>query len=82
MIIINKSGFIRYKNLKFKCTLGRAGVGEKKVEGDNITPIGVYRILNVYYRKDRIKNLNTRIKINPNMDGWKDPFFNFFSVIK
>jgi L,D-peptidoglycan transpeptidase YkuD (ErfK/YbiS/YcfS/YnhG family) len=74
MIIINKSGFIRYKNLKFKCTLGRAGVGEKKIEGDNITPIGIYRILNVYYRKDRIKNLNTKFKINritKNM-GWCD----------
>ena len=74
MIIINKSGFIRYKNLKFKCTLGRAGVGEKKIEGDNITPIGVYKILNVYYRKDRIKNLNTKFKINQitkNM-GWCD----------
>ena len=74
MIIINKSGFIRYKNLKFKCTLGRAGVGEKKIEGDNITPIGVYRILNVYYRKDRIRNLNTKFKINritKNM-GWCD----------
>ena len=33
MIFINKSGFIRYKNLKFKCTLGGAGVGEKKIEG-------------------------------------------------
>ena len=74
MIIINKSGFIRYKNLKFKCTLGRAGVGKKKIEGDNITPIGVYKILNVYYRKDRIKNLNTKFKINQitkNM-GWCD----------
>ena len=74
MIIINKSGFIRYKNLKFKCTLGKAGVGEKKIEGDNITPIGIYRILNIYYRKDRIKNLNTKFKINQitkNM-GWCD----------
>ena len=74
MIIINKSGFIRYKNLKFKCTLGKAGVGEKKIEGDNVTPIGVYRILNVYYRKDRLKNLNTKFKINQitkNM-GWCD----------
>ena len=59
MIIINKSSFIRYKNLKFKCTLGRAGIGKKKVEGDNITPIGIYKILNVYYRSDRIKKLNT-----------------------
>ena len=74
MIIINKFGIIRYKNLKFKCTLGRAGVGKKKIEGDNITPIGVYKILNVYYRKDRIKNLNTKFKINritKNM-GWCD----------
>ena len=74
MIIINKSGFIRYKNLKFRCTLGKAGVGKKKIEGDNITPIGVYKILNVYYRKDRIKNLNTKLKINritKNM-GWCD----------
>ena len=74
MIIINKSGFIRYKNLKFKCTLGKAGVGEKKIEGDNVTPIGIYRILNIYYRKDRLKNLNTKFKINritKNM-GWCD----------
>ena len=63
MIIINKSSFIRYKNLKFKCTLGRAGIGKKKVEGDNITPIGIYKILNVYYRNDRIKKLNTKFKI-------------------
>jgi L,D-peptidoglycan transpeptidase YkuD (ErfK/YbiS/YcfS/YnhG family) len=63
MIIINKSGFIRYKNLKFKCTLGSAGIGEKKIEGDNITPVGIYKILNVYYRRDRIKKLNTKFKI-------------------
>ena len=63
MIIINKSSFIRYKNLKFKCTLGRAGIGKKKVEGDNITPVGIYKILNVYYRSDRIKKLNTKFKI-------------------
>jgi L,D-peptidoglycan transpeptidase YkuD (ErfK/YbiS/YcfS/YnhG family) len=63
MIIINKSSFIRYKNLKFRCTLGRAGIGKKKVEGDNITPVGIYKILNVYYRSDRIKKLNTKFKI-------------------
>jgi L,D-peptidoglycan transpeptidase YkuD (ErfK/YbiS/YcfS/YnhG family) len=63
MIIINKSGFIRYKNLKFKCTLGRSGIGKKKIEGDNITPVGIYKILSVYYRKDRIKKINTKFKI-------------------
>jgi L,D-peptidoglycan transpeptidase YkuD (ErfK/YbiS/YcfS/YnhG family) len=63
MIIINKSGFIRYKNLKFKCTLGRSGIGKKKIEGDNITPVGIYKILSVYYRKDRIKKINTKFRI-------------------
>ena len=39
MIIINKSGVLKYKNLKFKCALGKAGVGKKRKEGDNITCI-------------------------------------------
>ena len=38
MIIIKKSGYLEYKNLKFRCALGKAGVKNKKKEGDNITP--------------------------------------------
>ena len=30
MIIINKSGYLKYKNLKFKCAFGKPGVGIKK----------------------------------------------------
>ena len=33
MIIINKFGFLKYKDLKFKCALGKAGIGKKKLEG-------------------------------------------------
>ena len=40
MIIINKSGHLKYKDLKFKCALGKAGIGKKKIEGDKITPRG------------------------------------------
>ena len=29
MIIINKSGYLKYKNLKFRCALGKAGIGKK-----------------------------------------------------
>ena len=47
MIIINKFGYLKYKNLKFKCALGKAGIGNKKAEGDNITPIGIFRIVNL-----------------------------------
>ncbi len=45
MIIINKSGYLKYKNLKFRCALGKSGIGKKKKEGDNITPKGTFKII-------------------------------------
>ena len=74
MIIINKSGYLKYKDLKFKCALGKAGIGSKISEGDNITPKGDYRIVKIYYRKDRLKKLPSKftlIEIKKNM-GWCD----------
>ena len=74
MIIINKSGVLKYKVLKFRCTLGKAGVGNKKSEGDNITPKGNYKIVTIYYRKDRVKKISSKIKlikIKKDM-GWCD----------
>ena len=63
MIVINKSGYLKYKNLELKCTLGRAGIGIKKREGDNITPKGTYKIINIFYRKDRIKKISSKFKL-------------------
>ena len=74
MIIINKSGYLKYKNLKFKCALGKAGIGKKREEGDNITPKGSYKLLKLFYRSDRIPNFKTVLKkkkINKKM-GWCD----------
>jgi L,D-peptidoglycan transpeptidase YkuD (ErfK/YbiS/YcfS/YnhG family) len=74
MIIINKSGYLKYKDLKFKCALGKSGIGNKKIEGDNITPKGVFNIIKIYYRKDRVKKLSSKFKlieITKNM-GWCD----------
>ena len=74
MIIINKSGYLKYKNFKFKCALGKAGIGKKGMEGDNITPEGVFRIVRIYYRKDRLMKLSSKftlIEITKSM-GWCD----------
>ena len=74
MIIINKSKYLKYKDLKFKCALGKAGIRKKKKEGDNITPKGIYKIIKIYYRDDRIKKISSKfklIKIRKNM-GWCD----------
>ena len=74
MIIVKKSGFIQHKNFKFRCSLGSGGVHQKKREGDNITPVGIFKITKIYFRSDRIKNFTTPIKkiqIKKNM-GWCD----------
>ena len=74
MIVINKSKYLKYKDLKFKCALGKAGIRKKKKEGDNITPKGIYKIIKIYYRDDRIKKISSKfrlIKITKNM-GWCD----------
>ena len=74
MIIVKKSGYLKYKNLKFRCSLGKAGIGKKEKEGDKITPIGTYKIVKIYYRNDRVKKIVSNfklVKIKKNM-GWCD----------
>ena len=74
MIIVKKSGYLQYKNLKFRCALGEAGIKKKEKEGDNVTPKGIFKITSMYYRPDKIKNIITavkKIKIKKNM-GWCD----------
>ena len=74
MIIVKKTGYLQYKNLKFRCAVGKAGIKKKEKEGDNITPKGIFKITNIYYRFDKIKNITTlirKIKIKKNM-GWCD----------
>jgi L,D-peptidoglycan transpeptidase YkuD (ErfK/YbiS/YcfS/YnhG family) len=82
MIIIKKTGYLEYKNLKFRCALGKAGVKKKEKEGDNITPRGLFKITKVYYRPDKIKNIKTPIKkkkIKRNIGWCDDPASNFYN---
>ena len=82
MIIIKKSGYIQYKNLKFRCALGKAGIKKKEKEGDNVTPKGIFKITSMYYRPDRIKNIITaikKIKIKKNMGWCDDPDSHFYN---
>ena len=72
-ILINKK-YLTYNNYKAKCAIGKRGIGNKKKEGDLITPKGQYKIKYILYRKDRIKKIQTKLKkfqIKKNM-GWCD----------
>ena len=59
-------------DFKFKCCIGKSGTKKHKIEGDNTTPVGIFTLGNLYYRKDRVTkpytNLKTKV-IKPNM-GW------------
>ena len=72
-ILINKK-YLTYNQYKVKCAVGKRGVNLKKKEGDFITPIGLYKIKYILYRKDRIKQIPSKLRkitIKKNM-GWCD----------
>ena len=72
-ILINKN-YLTHNNYKVKCALGKRGIGNKRREGDFITPRGNFKIKYILYRKDRIKRIQSKIKkiiIKKNM-GWCD----------
>ena len=84
MIIVKKNGSLKYKNFKFRCSLGKAGIKKKEREGDNITPRGTFRLLNVFYRPDKIKKIKTKlnkIKIKKNFGWCDDPNSKFYNKL-
>ena len=62
MNIIIKKQLLIYKGYKLKCSIGKSGLTYKKKEGDLATPRGIFKLGPLYYRKDRIKNLRSKIK--------------------
>ena len=73
-IIIIEKDTLLYDEFKFKCSIGKNGKTTKKIEGDNKTPKGLYTLGPLYYRKDRLPKLSTKLKkieIMKNF-GWCD----------
>ena len=73
-IIIIKKDTLLYDEFIFKCSIGKNGRTTKKIEGDNKTPKGLYALGPLYFRKDRVSKISTKlkkIKIKKNF-GWCD----------
>jgi L,D-peptidoglycan transpeptidase YkuD (ErfK/YbiS/YcfS/YnhG family) len=84
MIIVKKNGSLKYKNFKFRCSIGKAGIKKKLREGDNITPRGTFKLLSVFYRPDKIKKIKTelnKIKIKKNFGWCDDPKSKFYNKL-
>jgi L,D-peptidoglycan transpeptidase YkuD (ErfK/YbiS/YcfS/YnhG family) len=82
MIIVKKSGYLKYKKFEFRCALGKAGIKNKTKEGDNITPKGTYKVIKLFYRTDKISKIKTilkKFKIKKNMGWCDDPRSKFYN---
>ena len=71
-IFIKNKHTLQIGEFKFRCCIGKKGSTKNKKEGDKKTPIGLFKIENLYFRKDRKKRPSTLLKcveIKKNM-GW------------
>lgn len=74
IIFLKNKHTLQVDDFYFKCCIGQNGLTTKKVEGDNKTPIGLYALGPLYYRKEKFTRLSTKLKkiqIKKNM-GWCD----------
>ena len=53
---------LQIDEFRFKCCIGKNGLTKNKKEGDKKTPKGVFKIENLYFRKDRLKKPFTLLK--------------------
>ncbi len=45
---------IRFRGRRYPCSIGSGGIVRDKREGDGGTPVGVHRIVGMFYRPDRM----------------------------
>jgi len=61
-LILKNKNTLLLDEFKFKCSIGINGTTSNKIEGDKKTPKGVYSLGPLFYRKDKFKNPETKIK--------------------
>jgi L,D-peptidoglycan transpeptidase YkuD (ErfK/YbiS/YcfS/YnhG family) len=73
-LLVHSDGVALWKGNRFRCALGRGGVGEKRREGDGITPVGAWPMRRLFYRADRLARPGTLLPVSAlgAGDGWCD----------
>ena len=62
IIIVKNKDTLLIDDFKFKCSIGKKGVCNKKFEGDLTTPKGIFNLGNIYYRSDRVQKPFSKLK--------------------
>ena len=55
IIYLKNKQTLKVDDFYFNCSIGKKGLTLNKKEGDKKTPKGIFKLGNLYYRKDRIK---------------------------
>ena len=84
IIIVKNKDTLLIDDFKFKCSIGKKGVCNKKFEGDLTTPKGIFNLGNIYYRSDRVQKPFSKLKsisIKKNMGWCDDPNSKFYNKL-
>ena len=84
IIIIKNKDTLLIDDYKFRCSVGKGGICQKKVEGDSKTPKGKFSLGNIYYRADRVQKPFSKVKsipIKKNMGWCDDPKTKFYNKL-
>ena len=79
-----KNKFLYFQKYKLRCAIGKRGISIKKREGDNKTPKGEFKLKYILYRKDRVSDLQTKLKkieIDKNIGWCDDPKSSYYNKI-
>ena len=73
-ILLKNKNTLIFDEFKFKCCVGKHGFSKNKIEGDKKTPRGIFKLGNIFFRKDRVHIPVSKIKKIPikKYMGWCD----------
>tara|TARA_B100000035_G_C20955488_1_gene533994 strand:+ start:434 stop:928 length:495 start_codon:yes stop_codon:yes gene_type:complete len=73
-ILIKNKHTLKIDDFIFRCCIGKEGTTFFKKEGDKKTPKGTFKIENLYFREDRLKKPQTKLKCVKikNCMGWSN----------
>ncbi len=73
-ILLKNKNTLIFDEFKFKCCVGKHGFSKNKIEGDKKTPRGIFKLGNIFFRKDRVHVPVSKIKKIPikKYMGWCD----------
>lgn len=75
IIKLKNKDTLKFDDFTIKCVIGKNGLKKNKIEGDKSTPVGKFKLGQLYWRADRVRKPETKLlckKIYKNMAWCND----------